>query len=514
MASNEAGNGSVQAALDRLIEVDREVTLYGSIGSVLAWDQQTYMPRAAVDGRSRQLARLSELAHERWTSAEVGELLERVGANDESPDGGKNVPEPFRPFVREWYRQYSREAKLPTELVSKMTGATSRGMPVWQEARDAADFSRFRDHLQEIVDLNREKAEHLGYAEHPYDPLLDDFEPWTTTAEVSQVFDNLKERLVPLVERITSRPQVDDSFLHRKYPADQQQELSRRVLEVLGYDRSRGRLDRSAHPFTISLGPDDVRITSRFNESFLNAGLFGTIHEAGHALYELGMGEQFKGTMLAECASLGTHESQSRTWENIVGRSKAFWRFFLPSAREVFPEQLGDVGLEEFYRGINKVERSTNRVESDEVTYALHIILRFNLELGLVTGKLSVDDIPEAWNEGSRELLGVVPANDGEGCLQDIHWAMGAIGYFPTYALGNLYGAQFWRALQKDKPQVAEEIQAGELGGIRAWLGEHIHQHGRSKTAGELVRDVTGEALDPSYFVAYLEEKFGEVYGL
>jgi carboxypeptidase Taq len=358
------------------------------------------------------------------------------------------------------------------------------------------------------LELNTEKAEAIGYAEHPYDALLDEFEPWMSTATVSTVFADLREKLVPLVEQITARQEEDESFLNATFPVEKQKQFGRTVLETMGYDFNRGRLDVSVHPFTTAVGADDVRITTRYNPQYFRTGLFGTIHEAGHALYEMGIDPSYKQSILGEGTSLGVHESQSRMWENMIGRSIPFWRYFYPRLRELFPKQLSEVQLSAFVRAVNRVRPSFIRIEADEVTYSLHIILRFELEQALLTGDLAVDDLPEAWNDGMERLLGIRPQHNSEGVLQDIHWAMGAIGYFPTYALGNLYAAQFYRAMAADMPDIEQRMARGDLASIRDWLGARIHRPGSSKTAGELLQEVTGEDLNPEYFTSYLEEKF------
>ncbi|MFW5995502.1 MAG: carboxypeptidase M32, partial [Spirochaetia bacterium] len=403
---------------------------------------------------------------------------------------------------------------LPADFVRRMSEAASKGQSIWAGARAADDFSKFRDHLAKIIDLNKEKAEYLGYREHPYDALLDTFEPWMTRAEVADVFDKLQASLVPLVEQIQAAGQVDDSFLHRHIPVEHQEAFGREVIQAMGWDFSRGRLDVSVHPFTIDISPNDVRLTTRYQENFLNSGIFGSMHEAGHGLYELGSDRALHGTRLAGGTSLGIHESQSRTWENVVGRSRQFWSHYLPRLRAHVGGALDDIELEQFYRGINKVQPSLIRVEADEVTYSLHIILRFRLETALIEGTLTVDELPEAWRELSGELIGIKPETEAQGVLQDIHWSMGAFGYFPTYGLGNLYGAQFWNALCVDIPDVYERIAAGQLTPILDWLRKNIHAYGRSKSAGELVQDITGAPLSASAFIDYLRGKYSEVYSL
>ncbi len=500
--------------LARLKKIDSEIQLLSNMGSLLNWDQETYMPEGAIDDRSRQISLISSIIHERSTSDEVGRLLAELGADDEHPTGGDAVPDSERAYIRQAWRDYSHATKLPGDFVRRLAETTSKGQAVWAKARANDDFAHFRDHLARIIDLNHEKAGYLGYDDHPYDALLDTFEPFMTTAEVRRVFDDLRQRLVPLVERIQGADQVDDSFLHREFPAAGQEAFGREVLTAMGWDFERGRLDVSVHPFTIDVSANDVRLTTRYDEHFLNTAIFGTMHEAGHGLYELGSDEKLRGTTLAGGTSLGIHESQSRTWENVVGRSRAFWSHYLPTLKAHFPGVLDDITLDQFYRGINKVEPSLIRVEADEVTYSLHVILRFQLEVALLEEKLRVDDLPDAWRDLSGELIGVKPENDATGVLQDIHWSMGAMGYFPTYALGNLYGGQFWEALERDIPDVTGKIAGGDLAPILDWLRRKIHVHGRSKTAGELIDDITGAPLSADAFMRYLESKYTEVYAL
>ncbi|MFW6368929.1 MAG: carboxypeptidase M32 [Spirochaetota bacterium] len=513
-STSNTGTGNAESTIARLKELDSEIQLLSNVGSLLSWDQETYMPEGGIADRSKQLSLLSSIVHERETNEEIGELLAALGADDGHPEGDSNVPESERAYIRQWYRDYRQETKLPADLVRRMAEAASTGQSVWAKAREASDFSMFRDHLAHIIDLNKEKAERLGYSDHPYDALLDTFEPWMSTSEVTRVFDGLETALVPLVEQIAGAEQVDDRFLHREIPVERQEAFGREVITDMGWDFTCGRLDVSVHPFTIDISPNDVRLTTRYQANFLNSGIFGTMHEAGHGLYERGPDPALHGTRLAGGTSLGIHESQSRTWENVVGRSRAFWSHYLPRLKEHAGGALDDIDLETFYRGINKVEPSLIRVEADEVTYSLHIILRFRLEKAIIEGSLSVDELPDAWRELSGKLIGVQPERDAEGVLQDIHWSMGAMGYFPTYALGNLYGACFWNALRRDIPDVYERIAGGELTPVLDWLRKHIHTHGKRKTASELVHDITGGPLSAQPFIDYLTTKYREVYSL
>ena len=502
----------MEQTIARLKEVDREISLLGHAAAILGWDQETYMPEKAIEERSEQLAMLSAMRHEKATAPETGELLSKLGADEANPAGSADLSALDSAFVRHVFRDYSRSTKLPKDLVVRIAQATSKGQAVWQAARRDSDFAAFAPALKELLTLTLEVSDALGWEEHPYDPLLDEYEPFVKTSEVSAVFEKLRTDLVPLVEKIREAAPVDDSVVTRQFPVEGQAAFGRQVLEAMGWDFARGRLDVSTHPFTTSLGRDDVRLTTRYQEDFFNTGIFGTIHEGGHGLYELGFGEDIRGTSLADGTSLGIHESQSRMWENLIGRSLPFWRHFFPKLREIFPSQLEDIGVESFWKAVNTVKPSFIRVEADEVTYSLHIILRFRLETELVTKKLAVDDLPERWNAEMEELLGIRPSNDAEGVLQDIHWSMGGIGYFPTYALGNLYASQFMETMRQDISSLDADIEAGRLTGILDWLRNNIHVHGSSKTAGELVRDVTGAPLDAGHFVRYLNDKFSGIY--
>ena len=501
-------------ALKRLKDLDREMRTIHQIRSLGEWDMHTYMPERGVQARSEQSAYLAGLAHEKQTNPEIGDLLDKLGASDENPMGSAELSDRDRRLVRAAYRDFHQSTRLPGSLMQEIARVTSVAQSVWAEARKKSDFSLFKPHLEKIVDLNLQVAEALGYEDHPYDALLDQYEPGIRTKEVASVFRQLREALVPLVRRIKEAKQIDDGVMHKHYPAHLQEQFSNKLLDAMGYDRARGRLDVSAHPFTIPLAGDDVRITTRFQEDFLPSALFSTVHEAGHALYELGFDRENFGTRLADASSLGIHESMSRFWENVVGRSRAFWSHFYPLLKETFPEQLSGVDLEPFYRAINTVQPSLIRVEADEVTYSLHVILRFELERMMISKELSVSDLPEAWREQSKDLLGIVPENDATGVLQDIHWSGGSIGYFPTYALGNVYGLQFVSKLREQMPDMDTKIRHGELAPIKEWLDTNIHSHGRGKTPGELCEEITGEPMNAQYFIDYLTAKYTDIYNL
>jgi carboxypeptidase Taq len=386
-------------------------------------------------------------------------------------------------------------------------------MEVWVQARKESNFALFQPALEKILGLQRDLAQCLGFEESPYDALLDQYEPGMKKAELVRIFSELKAGLVPLVQKISERlGQVDDEVLRRHFAEPAQWELSLEAARRIGYDFQRGRQDKSVHPFTTSFSVNDVRITTRVDERFLPTALFGTLHECGHALYEQGISQSLERSPLAAGASLGVHESQSRLWENLVGRSRSFWKFFFAHLRQAFPQNLEDVSLESFYRSINRVEPSLVRVEADEVTYNLHILLRFELESDLVEGRLALADLPEAWNAGMKTSLGVVPSDDARGVLQDVHWSNGLIGYFPTYSLGNLLSVQLFEKAQSEIPSLAAQIEDGDFQALLKWLRENIHQHGRKFLPSELINRATGKPLQASPYLCYLNQKYSEIY--
>ncbi|MEW5817040.1 MAG: carboxypeptidase M32 [Spirochaetota bacterium] len=500
--------------LASLKEKGAEIQLLAHTIAVLNWDQETNMPPKAIDERSEQISLVEGILHEKTTDPEIGELFEKLGVTDRQPGGMETLPEVDRAFLKRFYRNYRRKVKLPKRLVTELAGEVSKAQSIWATAKSKSDFSLFAPQLETVFKLVLEKAECIGYEEHPYDALLDEFEPFATTAKVADVFNRLKPSLTALVRKIHGKPQIDDSFLEKEYPVGKQEEFGTFILKEMGYDFKRGRLDVSAHPFTTTLGRDDVRLTTRYRSDYFKTGLFGIIHECGHGLYELGFSERIKGNLLADGASLGIHESQSRTWENIIGRSLPFWKRYYQDLKKMFPDNLGTVSLENFYKAINKVIPSFIRIEADEVTYNLHIILRFELETALVAGDISVKDLPEAWRSASRELFGITPDKDADGVLQDIHWSSGLLGYFPTYTLGNLYGAQFYSVLRKDIPGIDDEISTGRLRTVLNWLHENIHTHGSIYSADELCKRVSGLPLNPDYFLTYLDSKYSDIYEL
>jgi carboxypeptidase Taq len=475
------------------------------VQQLLEWDQQVMMPRKGAEQRGAHQAALARVVHERLADPALGDLIVSLEEKDLADDA--------RADLREAHRAWERAVKVPSSLVSERAMAVALAQEAWTAAKPAGDFAAFRPHLERVLALTREMASLLN-PEHPYDALLEEYEPGMTEDELASVFAGLKARILPLLDRILGAASPPDaSILARRYPVESQEAFCRAVAGDLGYDFEAGRLDRSAHPFTNGTFRD-VRITTRYSETFLNMALFGTIHETGHALYEQGLDPERFRTPSGQACSLGIHESQSRFWENVIGRSRPFWSHYFPKLRRAFPGALDGVGEEDFYRAVNAVKPSLIRVEADEVTYNLHILLRFELESALLKGTLEPGDLPEAWRAGMKDLLGIEPPSDREGVLQDIHWSAGLVGYFPTYALGNLYGGQFLQALRSDLPDLDGRIAAGDFAPVRDWLRRKIHVQGRRHLAPELCARVTGRSLSADPLMAYLEAKFSDVYGL
>ncbi|HEY1016763.1 MAG TPA: carboxypeptidase M32, partial [Herpetosiphonaceae bacterium] len=482
--------------------------LYSTL-AVLGWDQKTYMPAGGAQGRAEQMATLSKIAHEMMTSDKTGQLLDSVHTEGLDPDSDDAR------LVDVVTDDYERSLKLPAEFVARFSKARALSNQAWQRARADKDFPGFQADLETIVGLVREEAGLLGYDAHPYDALLDSYERGLTTAQVASVFDELKRGTVPLVRAIADLGDDGrDACLHQPFDEGRQEAFGVEVVSRFGYDWSRGRQDRTAHPFCTQFGRNDVRITTRFNPDWLAPALFGTLHETGHALYEQGVKPELSRTPLERGASLGIHESQSRLWENLIGRSLPFWTYFYPRLQEFFPEQLGKVDLTTFYRAINAVKPSLIRVEADEVTYNLHVMIRFELEQQLVAGTLPIADLPAAWNAKYEEYLGVTPPDAALGVLQDVHWSGGMIGYFPTYTFGNVLSVQFFEAAVAAHPEINDEIGRGEFGTLYRWLQENIYQHGRKFKPNELVTRVTGRPMEAAPYVRYLKQKFAPLYGI
>jgi carboxypeptidase Taq len=501
----------VKAKLERLKTRLVEIDDLESAALLLDWDQNTYMPPGGGPARARQIATLRRLAHEKFTDPELGNLLDDLHPYEDSLSYDSDEAS----LIRVTRRDYERALKVPPEFVSRFSEHASKIFQVWKEARPADDFARVQPYLEKTLDLSRELANFFPGYEHIADPLIDYADYGLKVSTLRPLFAELREQLVPLVQAITSQPPADDSCLHQHFAEEQQWAFGLEAIKHFGYDFARGRQDKAPHPFTTEFSIGDVRITTRVNENRLNDALFGTLHESGHAMYEQGVNPDFEGTPLADGTSSGVHESQSRLLENLVGRSRGFWKFFYPRLQTVFPDQLGDVPLETFYRAINKVEPSLIRVEADEVTYNLHILLRFDLELQLLEGQLAVRDLPEAWRERFQADLGLIPPDDRDGVLQDIHWYGGRIGGgFQGYTLGNILGAQFYEMALQAHPEITSEIEEGRFGTLHNWLKENIYQHGSKYTPSELVERVTGGPMNIEPHIRYLRAKYGELYEL
>jgi carboxypeptidase Taq len=488
-----------------------ELTTLGQVIAVLDWDMQTQMPEGSANARARHMTVMSKLVHELGTSDETLRLLQTATAELGTADYDSDDASLLRVSARD----IEKARKLPADLVAELTRETTLAHSVWAEARKNNDFKAFAPALKRIIALKQQQAECMGYKAHIYDALLDDYEAGMTTADVDKMFAGLRTEIVPLVAAIRAKlDTVSSDVLKQDYDEAKQKAFAEQVIRSFGFDFNRGRQDRAVHPFATSFSRDDVRITTRYDRHFLSGAMFGTFHEAGHGMYEQGIGESLEGTPLGNATSLGVHESQSRLWENLVGRSKGFWTHFYPILQSYFPEALGGVGLDSFYKSINQVDPTQVRVEADEATYNLHIMLRFELEKELLAGTLKVDDLPEAWNAKSQEYLGVTPPNDRLGVLQDVHWSAGLLGYFPTYSVGNLLSVQLMDKAVETHPTLPAEIARGEFGTLLNWLHENVHKPGRKYQPQELIQRATGKPLSADSYVRYLKTKFTEIYSL
>ena len=500
-------------ALEKLYTIDKENRHLERAVAVLRWDQETCLPEKGVEERAEQLALLEGIAHHRFTAPETGKLLLELGSTPENPRGDSKLASIEQDFLRVFRRNYDRAVMLPVDFVSDVARAEGLSQAAWIKAKQNNDFPAFLPHLETMIDFARRRAVYWGFTDNPYDGLLDIYEPGMSAEDVNAVFAPLGEKLSALLKKIASLSRPDSSFLDRNFDVECQALFTRELKRRLHFDEQRGRLDISAHPFTTTLGSDDIRITTRFLPRQIQSGIFSTIHECGHAFYEMDFPDALRGGSLADGASMGIHESQSRLWENVVGRSRSFWEAMFPVLRSYFPGALSLVKVEDFYRAINLVEPSLIRIEADEVSYSLHIILRFDLERELFSGALKPEDLPAAWSKKMNEYLGVAPETDTQGVLQDVHWSMGAFGYFPSYALGNLYGLQFWEKLKSDLPGTEELIAEGNFNPIRTWLREKIYMWGRRPEPRELLKTVTGNNLSAEPFLGYIESKYTGLYG-
>ncbi len=503
-------SGNVQNAFDDLAAHFRDVAKLASIGALLDWDERTMLPKQGGAYRADQSALLAGIVHQRSTAEQVGQWLDQL---DDSELASENYSPPGT-TIRELRRQYEKQRRVPQALVEHLSRATVLGQQAWVEARKNDDFEQFKPKLETILELTREKAEAIGYEDSIYDPLLDDYEPGESTSRVAKVLGDLRNELAPLVAQIAEcGVTAPHEIIHREFCTDAQAQLGRKAATQIGFDFDSGRLDVTAHPFCTTLGPADCRILTRYESNFFSCAFFGTLHEAGHGIYEQGLPSDQFGLPPGVYCSLGVHESQSRLWENLVGRSRSFWRYFYPQTQAAFPDSLGDVSEDDFFFAINHVEPSLIRVEADEATYNLHIIIRFELEQALLDESLTVGDLPDAWDEKYRSVLGISSPTRANGVLQDVHWSAGLFGYFATYSLGNLYASQLFEAATEELGELGPAFEKGEFGGLRSWLQDKIYSHGRCMPAAELVRSATGQEPGHAALMRHLRSKYGALYG-
>ena len=488
-----------------------EISDLAGTSAVLSWDHSTYMPKGGADASGQQSALMSRLLHERRTDPALGRLVEQLTPYAESlpPDSDDAA------LIRVTARDFAKAVRVPAAFVERASQHASASYDAWTRARPGNDFASMRPLLERTLDLSCEYAEFFAPYRHVIDPMIDDADEGMTCASVQSLFAELRAALVPLVRAICDRPPADDRCLHANFAEAPQLDFGLRLATAFGYDLDRGRLDRTHHPFCTRFSGGDVRITTRVYPDDITQALFSTLHEAGHGMYEQGVAAALDGTPLGSGTSAGVHESQSRLWENVVGRSRGLWQHLYPQLRATFPQQLGDVPLDTFYRAINKVERSLIRTEADEVTYNLHIILRFDLEIEMLQRRLAVRDLPEAWRARYQSDLGISPPDDRDGCLQDVHWYGGLIGgAFHSYTIGNVLSAQFHAAALRAHPEIPQEIAAGRFGTLEEWLGRNLYRHGRKFKADEIVRRATGEPMTIRPYMDYLARKYGELYDL
>lgn len=492
----------------KYLKINKKAADVGAAVSLMHWDKEIYLPEDAAEFRSQQIATLTGIRHEIITSDEFGALVEDLSNSKEdlSDEQQKNVS-----LTQTDLKKMNKYSK---EFVERMSLTVSKVFHAWMKAREASDFGIFQEPLKEMIDLKREETEILGYEDHPYDALMDDYEPGAKTKDIEHLFSDVRNHLVDFVKEIAKRPQVDDSFLKKHFDKDKQWDFGLDLLKQMGYDFKAGRQDLSTHPFTTEFSMKDVRVTTRIDENNFCNMTWSCIHEGGHALYEQGLKPENYGIPAGSSISLGIHESQSRLWENNVGRSLNYWKGNYPKLQNAFGENLNGVDLGAFYKAINKVEPSLIRTESDELTYHFHIMIRFEIEKALIEGSIDVKDIPEVWNAKYKSYLNVEVPNDAKGCLQDIHWSHGSLGYFPTYSIGSFYACQFFDQAKKDIPNLEEQIAQGKMSELLNWLRINIHQHGRLFGADEICKKVTGEELNFKSFVSYAKEKYGTIYGL
>lgn len=496
-------------AYKELFEHSKKIKLLESVSQLLGWDQETYMPKAAVKARAEQCELITSLAHQERTSRAYAERLGKLVDLETGEIKGEE-----KAALKQWYRDYKKAMALPNEFVRSFAKLTSESLMAWQKARAESDFSLFAPYLDKILSHCRQKADYLGYEKHPYNALLDEYEPEMTVDQLDPLFADLGTHLKSLLDAISKKKAPNTKFLHGKFSHTKQMEFGKFILEKMGFDFDHGRLDLSTHPFSVAMHPTDSRITTRMHTTSVFDCISAVLHEGGHALYEMGLLPDYYGSPIGEAISLGIHESQSRFWETRIGQSYSFWKYFLPPLRKLFQTKLGNVTLDQFYHAINSVHPTYIRVEADEVTYCLHVILRYEIEKQMIAGSLSTKEIPELWNFLMDSLLGIKPKNDKEGCLQDIHWSMGGIGYFPTYALGNIYAGQLFESFAKDYPDFDQRLAKGDLLFAKTWMNTHVHQHGRAYSPSELIKHITAKKISSTPYLNYLKEKYTKLYHL
>ncbi|WP_275425417.1 carboxypeptidase M32 [Bacillus sp. CGMCC 1.16541] len=489
----------------------QKITGYEEAISLINWDLRTGAPKQGVQQRSEVVGMLSSEVFRLYTSEEMAAFIAKLSSKEAQP----YISQVTKKSIEECRRKYELNKKIPADEYKEFVILTSKAESLWEEAKNKADFAMFQPYLEKIVEFNKRFVEYWGYEGNKYNRLLDMYEPGVTVEVLDNVFGQLRERIVPLVKQIAaSSNKPETSFLFSKFPKEQQREFSLAILEELGYDFNAGRLDETVHPFATGLNPGDVRITTKYDEHDFRTAIFGTIHECGHALYEQNISSDLIGTVLCDGTSMGIHESQSLFFEKFVGKNYSFWKRNYDVLKKYAPGQFDDVALDDFYRAVNQSQPSLIRIEADELTYPLHIMIRYEIEKGLINGEMAVKDLPQIWNDKYEEYLGVRPSHDGEGVLQDVHWSGGSFGYFPSYALGYMYAAQLKNTMLQDLPNYDELLENGEGHIIREWLTEHIHQYGKMKKPLEILNDVTGEGLNAQFLIDYLEEKYRRVYKL
>lgn len=504
---------TVHKEYQKVFALSKNARILEGINSILDWDRETYMPPGGSEIRSEQLETMAKIIHGERTSRKFSLALSKL---IDIPTGtiiAKNLNPSQMAAAKEWRRDYLHNTALPAKFVAEFAKVTSQAVIAWRMAKKDNAFLQFAPYLDRIVQLCRKKADLLGFQDHPYDALLDEYEPEVKTKEIDILFAGIRSTLSPLIKKIGEQP-IDDQFLFGNWDKAKQLAFGHKLLDAMGYDKEKGRVDLSTHPFSSASHPSDSRITTRIHPKSLLDNISIILHEGGHALYEMGLPKEEYGTPLGEARSLGIHESQSRWWETRIGQSRPFWEHFFPLLKETFKEQLQSVSLDMFYRAINAVRPDLIRVEADEMTYPMHVILRFELEKKFIEGSLQVRDLPEVWNVKMKEYLGVVPSTNAEGCLQDIHWGMGSFGYFPTYTLGNLYAAHLFDGFAQKHPDWEKKVASGSLEFIREWLRENIYRHGKRYSTGELLKKATGHPFSSQPYLDYLKKKYGSIYCL